>query len=115
MPDYEMFVYPCTFEETSCVSALEALSSGVHVITNNFGALYETCAEWPVYINYTTDYTQMALNTANAIEIAANYLHEDYIQKHLDNQQRYYKKFYSWEKRGLEWMSFLKGASGELK
>ena len=44
-----MFVYPSIFEETSCASALEALASGVHVITNNFGALYETCAEWPVY------------------------------------------------------------------
>ncbi len=53
MPNYDMFVYPSIFEETSCASALEALASGVHVITNNFGALYETCAEWPVYINYS--------------------------------------------------------------
>ena len=53
MPNYDMFVYPSIFEETSCASALEALASGVHVITNNFGALYETCAEWPVYVNYS--------------------------------------------------------------
>ena len=32
MPNYDMFVYPCIFEETSCASALEALASGVHVI-----------------------------------------------------------------------------------
>ena len=50
MPNYDMFVYPSIFEETFCASALEALASGVHVITNNFGALYETCAEWPVYV-----------------------------------------------------------------
>ena len=43
LPNYDMFVYPSIFEET-CVSALEALASGIHVITNNFGALYETCA-----------------------------------------------------------------------
>ena len=36
MPSYDMFIYPSIFEETSCVSALEALASGVHVITNNF-------------------------------------------------------------------------------
>ena len=35
MPNYDMFVYPSIFEETSCASALEALASGVHVITNN--------------------------------------------------------------------------------
>ena len=95
MTDYDLYVYPSIFEETSCVSAMEALAAGVHVITNNYGALYETCSEWPVYINYTEDYEQMALDTAGAIQVAAKYLHEDYIQNHLENQQRFYKRFYS--------------------
>jgi glycosyltransferase involved in cell wall biosynthesis len=115
MPTYDMFVYPSIFEETSCVSALEALASGVHVVTNNFGALYETCAEWPVYINYSTNYTKMAMDTASAIQIAANYLHEDYIQKHLEDQQNYFKKFYNWDKKGLEWKNFLQGVLNEYK
>ncbi len=110
MPTYDMFVYPSIFEETSCVSALEALAAGVHVITNNFGALYETCSEWPVYINYSTNYEQMATDTAKAIETAAGYLHEDYIQEHLNEQQKFYKKFYNWKKKGHEWTMFLKGA-----
>jgi glycosyltransferase involved in cell wall biosynthesis len=115
MPNYDMFVYPCIFEETSCVSALEALSSGVHVITNNFGALYETCAEWPVYVNYSTNYEQMAIDTASAIKTAAEYLHEDFIQEHLEEQQKYFKKFYNWKKKGVEWTMFLKGALNEKK
>ena len=113
MPNYDMFVYPSIFEETSCTSALEALASGVHVITNNFGALYETCAEWPVYINYSTNYEQMAQDTAAAINVAASYLHEDYIQDHLEQQQSYYKRFYNWQKKGMEWTNFLKGALNE--
>jgi len=115
MTDYDLYVYPSIFEETSCVSAMEALASGVHVITNNYGALYETCSEWPVYINYTEDYEQMALATAEAIKVAAKYLHEDYIQNHLENQQRFYKRFYSWEKKGQEWESFLRGAISDQK
>ena len=115
MTDYDLYVYPSTFEETSCVSAMEALASGVHVITNNYGALYETCSEWPVYINYTENYEQMALDTAGAIQVAANYLHEDYIQNHLENQQRFYKRFYNWEKKGQEWESFLRGAINDQK
>ena len=113
MPSYDMFVYPSIFEETSCASALEALASGVHVITNNFGALYETCAEWPVYVNYSTDYESMAVATGNAIEVAASYLHEDFMQDHLEEQQKFYKRFYSWKKKGMEWTSFLKGAISE--
>ena len=113
MPNYDMFVYPSIFEETSCASALEALASGVHVITNNFGALYETCAEWPVYINYSKNYEQMAQDTAGAINIAASYLHENFMQEHLEEQQKFYKRFYSWEKKGIEWTNFLKGALNE--
>ena len=113
MPNYDMFVYPSIFEETSCASALEALASGVHVITNNFGALYETCAEWPVYVNYTNNYETMGIATGDAINTAAKYLHEDYIQNHLEEQQKFYKRFYNWDKKGMEWTSFLKGAIDE--
>ena len=113
MTDYDMFVYPSVFEETFCASALEALASGVHVITNNFGALYETCAEWPVYVNYTENHRNMAHATASAIVTAASYLHEDFIQEHLDEQVKFYKRFYSWNKKAMEWQSFLKGAIDE--
>jgi glycosyltransferase involved in cell wall biosynthesis len=115
MTDYDLYVYPSIFEETSCVSALEALAAGVHVITNNFGALYETCAEWPVYVTYNTNYEAMAKDTAAAIEVAASYLHEGFIQDHLEEQQKFYKRFYNWQKKGMEWESFLRGAINERK
>ena len=110
MSDYNLFVYPSIFEETFCASALEALAAGVHVITTNFGALPETCAEWPVYVSYTKNLELLASSIAGAIDVCADYLHTDTIQNHLDEQQRYYKKFYSWEKKGIEWTNFLKGA-----
>ena len=115
MNKYDMFVYPSIFEETFCVSALEALAAGVHVITNNYGALYETCAEWPVYVNYNNNFEQMANDTANAIKVAANYLHQPFIQDHLEEQQKFYKRFYNWNKKGMEWESFLRGAIDERK
>ena len=110
MSDYDLFVYPSIFEETFCASALEALASGLHVITTNFGALPETCAEWPVYVNYTKNFELLAGSIAGAIDICSKYLHTETIQNHLDEQQKYYKKFYSWDKKGLEWENFLKGA-----
>jgi len=72
--------------------------------------LPETCSEWPVYVNYTKDHELLASVTAGAIDVAAGYLHESYIQEHLDEQQKFYKRFYNWNKKGLEWKHFLEGA-----
>ena len=88
---------------------MEALACGLHVITTNFGALPETCAEWPVYINYTLDHINVS-SFAQAIDVTSSYLHTDVIQNHLDEQQKYYKKFYSWDKKAIEWTNFLQGA-----
>jgi len=110
MTDYDLFVYPSIFEETFCVSALEALASGVHVITTNFGALPETCSEWPVYINYTKNHDLLAESFAHAIDSTTAYLHEEKMQQYLDEQQKFYKKFYNWERKGSEWSNFLTGA-----
>jgi glycosyltransferase involved in cell wall biosynthesis len=110
MTDYDLFVYPSIFEETFCVSALEAMAAGLHVITTNFGALPETCAEWPVYVNYTKNLELLAVSVAGAIDVCAGYLHTDKIQNHLEQQQKYYKNFYSWDKKAMEWENFLKGA-----
>jgi glycosyltransferase involved in cell wall biosynthesis len=110
MTDYDLFVYPSIFEETFCASALEALAAGVHVITTNFGALPETCSEWPVYVNFSKNHELLAASFAQAIEVAVAYLHTPEIQTHLDEQQKFYKRHYNWEKKGSEWTNFLKGA-----
>ena len=110
MSDYNIFAYPSIFEETFCASALEALSAGLHVITTNFGALPETCAEWPVYVSYSKDLQLLGHAFASAIDSCADYLHIETIQNHLDEQQKYFKKFYSWDKKGKEWENFLQGA-----
>ena len=110
MTDYDLFVYPSIFEETFCVSALEALASGLHVITTNFGALPETCSEWPTYVNYTKNHELLAESFAHAIDASTYYLHEEDMQKYLDEQQKFYKRFYSWDRKGSEWTNFLTGA-----
>ena len=55
----------------------------------------------------------MARDTAAAIQMAATYLHTDYIQDHLEEQQKFYKRFYNWDKKGHEWSGFLEGAINE--
>ena len=47
---------------------------------------------------------------AYAMNGMANILHTDGVQAMLDSQQRFYKKYYSWDKRKEEWINFLTGA-----
>ena len=113
MTDYQIFAYPSIWEETSCISAIEAMAAGLHMITTNYGALYETCSEWPVYVQYTDNYTRLAEGFAHAIDSLTSFLHEEGCQNHLQTQANFYKKFYSWEGRKEDWTTFLIGALNE--
>jgi hypothetical protein len=75
MGEYKIFAYPNIWEETSCMSAIEALGSGLHGIVTNYGALFETCSEWPTYVQYDRDYKNLAKCFAYAIEGIASQLH----------------------------------------
>ena len=110
MPNYRMFAYPSTWEETFCISAVECMAAGLIVLTTNFGALYETCSEWPIYINYEKDRIHLAKSFAYAIDVAAKQIEEGVMAEHLQAQQNFYKRFYHWEKKGREWTQFLTGA-----
>ena len=110
MSNYNLFVYPNIWEETSCISAIEALGAGIHCITTNYGALYETCSEWPTYVQYTNNYRKLAEAFAFAIDGIADQLHLDGMRELCVSQQMFYKKFYSWDNRKNEWNQFLQGA-----
>ena len=45
-----LMVYPNTFEETSCIAAIESLAAGVPVITSRRGALPETVGDAGIFI-----------------------------------------------------------------
>jgi len=108
--NYQMFAYPSIFEETFCISAAEALSAGLYCITTNYGALYETCSEWPIYVNYEPNHARLAEAFGYAIDQAAEQLKYPEVQLHLKNQQTFYKTFYSWKAKGQQWTNFLQGA-----
>jgi len=112
---YHMFAYPSIWEETSCNAALEAMAAGLYCIVTNYGALYETCSEFPAYVTYDKDYKRLSTVFADAIRQAVTTLHEPGVQKHLDVQQDFVKRFYSWEKKKQEWTNFLTGALNAKK
>jgi len=110
LKDYRLFVYPSIWEETFCISALEAMAAGLYCITTNYGALFETCSEFPIYIPYSNNYKSLAQKFAAGIEIAAKSLEEPGIQDHLDFQKKFVNRFYDWKVKGTSWTRFLQGA-----
>mgnify|MGYP001230264530 FL=1 len=115
LPSYDVYCFPSIWEETSCISAIESLAAGLHMITTNYGALFETCSEWPVYINYTNDYKQLAQLFAFSIDEVNAYLYKGTVPHFLKSQQQFFNQFYSWERRKGEWTNFLEGLLHEKR
>lgn len=103
-----IFAYPSTFEETSCISAIEALTSGCRIVTTNYGALPETCGDWATYVPYGPNRQVLAERYATVLNYEINMYWSNYIQQHIRDQNAHYNKFWSWETRLQEWNSFFK-------
>jgi len=107
---YHMFAYPNIWEETFCISAIEAMAAGCYLITTNYGALFETCAEFASYVPYQKNYNNLIQGFAIAIELAAQSLESEGVKEHLECQIKYTNQYYNWTKQGNAWTRFLKGA-----
>ena len=90
--DAHIFAYPNTFEETSCIAAIEALTAGCRVITSGYGALPETCGDWATYIPYGPNREVMGKRFAAILnqEIDAYWSKE--TQTHIKAQSEHYKR-----------------------
>ena len=108
MQESNMFVYPSIWEETSCISAVEAMAAGNVAVVTNFGALFETCTDYAYYLNYETSIFTLAHKFKVMIEYLAKHLHEPELKERLNAQQKYYRHFYDWDMRAGEWESFFK-------
>ena len=113
--NYNMYVYPSIFEETSCISLLEAMAAGLYCITTNYGALFETGAEFPMYIPYDINYRNLSEKFAYGIDAAAITLHDPAIHRHLEDQSKYVNNYYNWTKQATSWVRFLQGAINAKK
>ena len=108
--DAHIFAYPSIWEETSCLAALEAAMAGCSLVTTNFGALYETLAQWPRYVGYDSNKALLASKFAHALDQSIDHFWLPQTQEHLAEQVRYFQRFWSWDKRQEEWKAFLASA-----
>lgn len=100
-----ILAYPNTWEETSCLSAIEALSAGCKVVTTSYGALPETCG---VYADYIPASANMVDRYVEALNRAIDTYWEDETQFKLLDQVSHYSQYWTWEHRIKEWKAFFK-------
>jgi glycosyltransferase involved in cell wall biosynthesis len=105
--DFDVLAYPCTFEETSCISVIDALSAGLRVITSNIGALPETTEGWGKIYPYKVDKETHSEYFSNVLNDEIIKLRNGDLIDHLNNQVSIYKKRWSWDTREQEWRKFL--------
>ena len=105
---YDCYVHPSTFEETFCVAAMESLAAGLVVVTTDLGALYETCAEFPVYVPHQNNKKLLASQFAAVID-KLSVMMNDVDETKMKFQQQYYRQFYHWNVIKTYWENFLNG------
>ena len=102
-----IFAYPNTFEETSCIAAIEALTAGCKVITSGLGALPETCGDWATYVPYGPNRDVMAQRFAFELNRAIDNYWSEETQTTIRLQNQHYNQLHTWPVRIKEWQDFL--------
>jgi len=108
----QIYAYPSTWMETSCISAIEALSAGVTVVTSSLAALPETVGSFGFVYAYTQDKASHAVAFEKALTmVIATYW--DQQSRHLRRvQQVYASKIFGWGSSGFvgradDWLRML--------
>jgi glycosyltransferase involved in cell wall biosynthesis len=105
--EFDILAYPSTFEETSCISVIDALSAGLRVITSNIGALPETCEGWARIYPYKQEKEIHSEYFSKILNEEVLKLRNDELNIHLNEQMLIYKKRWSWEQREKDWRYFF--------
>lgn len=105
--NFDILAYPNTFEETSCISVIEALSAGLRVVTSNLGALPETTEGWAKVYPYLMDKHTHSFHFSKILKAEIEAIKSGKHDKALQQQSRFYGNKWSWETRINEWNDFL--------
>jgi len=107
LPSFDILAYPNTFEETSCISVIDALSAGLRVITSNLGALPETTEGLARIYPYMMDNKKHSEKFAKILSEEIKLIRSGLFVP--TNQIGIYEPRWSWRARIKEWKNFLNG------
>lgn len=100
-----VFAYPSTWPETSCLCLIEAMSADLHCVHPDYGALYETAANWTVMYPYHEVPEKHAGVFMSALEVGVENARK--ARKSASSQKTYTDLFYNWDLRAGQWRIML--------
>jgi len=105
-----IFAYPSTWPETSCIAAIESMAAGCEIVTTNLGALSETCSPFGKIINFEKNPEDLEKKYSEALLDSIKNFWSDNTQQKLELQRKTINSTYSWEARSPEWKKFFDNA-----
>jgi UDP-glucose:(glucosyl)LPS alpha-1,2-glucosyltransferase len=105
-----ILAYPCIFEETSCLAAIEAMAAGCKVVTTNYGALPETCGRFARYICFEPHVQRLIDSYVEVLNEEMDNIFSEKTLESLQYQVNHYNTEWSIDTRLKEWEAFLAGA-----
>lgn len=102
-----IFAYPSIFEETFCLSMVEAAAAGCQIITTSLGALPEIGSVYPTYMSLKDTKEDFTIAYAKELDKAIEEAKFRYPERWREEQSVFFNKHYSWEKRKHEWIRFF--------
>jgi UDP-glucose:(glucosyl)LPS alpha-1,2-glucosyltransferase len=111
----DVFAYPSTWSETSCMCLMEAMSAGLMCVHPTLGALPETGANWTMMYQFDETPNTHAGIFYQSLDIAIDLMRNRHAKTlgQLASQRAYTNVFYSWELRKMQWESFMTSLLGE--
>jgi len=103
-----ILAYPSIWKETSCMVLMEAMSAGMLCVHPNYGALYETAANWTNTYQWHEDINQHASILYQILDGVIQDYWDEGVQSRLASQASYANVFYSWNLRSMQWESLLR-------
>jgi len=105
-----IFAYPSIWPETSCISAIEAMSAGCEIVCPNYAALPETTGNFATMYQWNEDSQQHANVFVNQLYSSIQRIldKDANLNKKLVYQKNWVDNFYNWDLRAAEWENMLR-------